>query len=155
MQILLEHDEILEAIEAQVRKQISIAPDQDIEIDLKAGRGDNGFSAILSIKSKSKPNQDQEAKPEPVKAAPKPKAEPVEEPEPVKAEKAVKETKPAAPRKTGIFAKLGPVAEVADTVDADSETGDDEPEDTTEGAVDAPKPTTSIFQFNTPKPAAE
>ena len=49
MQITLNHDEILEALDAYVRTQIAIAPGQQVTIDLKAGRGENGFSATLDI----------------------------------------------------------------------------------------------------------
>ena len=54
MQITLNQDEILEALEAYVRNQIVIAPDHSIEIDLKAGRGENGFTATLDIRSSDK-----------------------------------------------------------------------------------------------------
>lgn len=50
MQIILQEDEILEALEAYVRDQINISANQEIKIDLKAGRGDNGFSATLDIR---------------------------------------------------------------------------------------------------------
>jgi hypothetical protein len=52
MQITLNQDEIEEAIEAFVRNQITISPNQEISIDLRAGRGDNGFSATLEIKTR-------------------------------------------------------------------------------------------------------
>lgn len=57
MQITLNHDEILKALDIYVRSQINIAQDQDIIIDLKAGRGENGYSATLDIvQSKPKTN---------------------------------------------------------------------------------------------------
>lgn len=49
MQIILTQDEILEALEAAVRTQIAIAEGQSVSIELKAGRGENGFSATLDI----------------------------------------------------------------------------------------------------------
>ena len=49
MQIILNEVEIREAIEAKVRAQITIADSQDISIDLKAGRGPEGFTASLEI----------------------------------------------------------------------------------------------------------
>lgn len=49
MQITLNHEEILKALDIYVRSQINIAQDQDIIIDLKAGRGENGYSATLDI----------------------------------------------------------------------------------------------------------
>ena len=50
MQITLNQDEILVAIETYVRSQINIADNQEISIDLKAGRGENGYSATLDIR---------------------------------------------------------------------------------------------------------
>lgn len=49
MQITLNHDEILTALDAYVRTCINIADDKKVIIDMKAGRGDNGFSATLDI----------------------------------------------------------------------------------------------------------
>ncbi len=49
MQITLNQDEILVALENYVRSQINIATGQEVSIDLKAGRGENGFSATLDI----------------------------------------------------------------------------------------------------------
>lgn len=51
MQITLNQEEILEALETYVRGQIAIADNQKIDIDLKAGRGDNGYSATLDIRN--------------------------------------------------------------------------------------------------------
>jgi hypothetical protein len=57
MQIILTQDEIIKALDTYVRSQINIAQDQDIIIDLKAGRGENGYSATLDIvQSKPKTN---------------------------------------------------------------------------------------------------
>lgn len=50
MQITLSQDEIEHAIIGYVRRQITIAEDQKIEVDLKAGRGENGFTATLDIR---------------------------------------------------------------------------------------------------------
>lgn len=50
MQIILDQTEIEQAIDAYVRSQISINDDQEVVIELKAGRGDNGFSATLDIR---------------------------------------------------------------------------------------------------------
>lgn len=49
MQITLNQAEIMSALDAFVRKQITISDDQKIDIDMKAGRGENGYSAELSI----------------------------------------------------------------------------------------------------------
>jgi hypothetical protein len=51
MQVILSQDEILSALELFVRNQIAIKDTQKIIIDLKAGRGENGFSANLDIVS--------------------------------------------------------------------------------------------------------
>jgi hypothetical protein len=51
LQITLNQDEIIEAVVAYVHGQISVAPNQKIEVDLKAGRGENGFTATLDIRS--------------------------------------------------------------------------------------------------------
>lgn len=53
MQITLNEAEIVDAIQDYVRKQINISDGRDIEVDLKAGRGDNGFSATLDIVKRS------------------------------------------------------------------------------------------------------
>lgn len=51
MQIILEEYEIMEALEAFVRERITLASNQTIDINLKAGRGENGFTATLDIKT--------------------------------------------------------------------------------------------------------
>jgi len=50
MQIILNQDEIEQAIDAYVRSQISINDDQEVAVELKAGRGENAFSATLDIR---------------------------------------------------------------------------------------------------------
>lgn len=49
MQITLNQDEIEDAIRGFVLGHITIADDTHIAIDLKAGRGDNGFTATLDL----------------------------------------------------------------------------------------------------------
>lgn len=49
MQITLNQDEILEALKDYAFRVINVAPGNDITIDLKAGRGENGYSATLDI----------------------------------------------------------------------------------------------------------
>lgn len=49
MQITLNQDEIEQAIIAHVKSCINVADGTTIAVDLKAGRGDNGFSATLDI----------------------------------------------------------------------------------------------------------
>lgn len=54
MQITLNQDEIVAAVVAYVHGQINVAANQKIEVDFKAGRGDNGITATLDIR----PNTD-------------------------------------------------------------------------------------------------
>jgi len=49
MQITLQESEILDALEDYVRSKIQISQNQQIIFDLKAGRGENGFTATLVI----------------------------------------------------------------------------------------------------------
>lgn len=49
MQITLNQDEIMEALKDYAFRVINVAPGNDITIDLKAGRGENGYSATLEI----------------------------------------------------------------------------------------------------------
>lgn len=56
MQITLNEEEIKDAIVAYVRQQIAITDTQRIEVDLKAGRGDNGYSATLDIRPAQAPS---------------------------------------------------------------------------------------------------
>jgi len=66
MQITLNQDEILVAIQSYVHTQINISDDQEISVDLKAGRGENGFTATLDIAPTGEPK---EAAPAPKKLA--------------------------------------------------------------------------------------
>lgn len=50
MQITLNQDEIVDAITNYVRGQIAITSNQQIAVDLRAGRGENGFTATLDIR---------------------------------------------------------------------------------------------------------
>lgn len=54
MNITLNQEEIEQAIEGFVRNQISINPNQNISIELRAGRGENGYSATLDIRTSTK-----------------------------------------------------------------------------------------------------
>ena len=49
MQITLNDTEIRNAIEEKVRKQINFSDSQHVDIELRAGRGENGMTATLSI----------------------------------------------------------------------------------------------------------
>lgn len=125
MQITLNQDEILTAIETYVRSQINIADNQEIAIDLKAGRGENGYTATLDIRPASagvkiaKPTVHEVAARNIQSITPSNEAE-TTEPEPEEAE--ADETEPVAP----------------EAVESAEETPDEQPEE---------KPT-SIFNFN-------
>lgn len=49
MIITLNHEEILIALKNYANEIIQLSPNQEISIDLKAGRGENGYSATLDI----------------------------------------------------------------------------------------------------------
>lgn len=55
MQIILEEDEIKAALVAYATSMITIKDDQEISIDMKAGRGENGYSATLNVQPKAAP----------------------------------------------------------------------------------------------------
>jgi outer membrane biosynthesis protein TonB len=124
MQILLNQDEILEALDNYVRGQIAVNDDQTIDIDLKAGRGENGYTATLDIRATKQP--------EPEKPASKP-AQKAAKPEPVdKAE----QSDPAEPKEAA-----KPAAKLFDKKDEPEE----ESADNSSEAVTEDKPRTSIF----------
>lgn len=86
MQIMLNEDEIKEAISDYVHKQVRVAEGSQMVVELKAGRGENGFTATLDITTESTnvaalPTKDEpvevleEAVVEKPKATRKPKAE--------------------------------------------------------------------------------
>ena len=47
--ITIDQEEIETAIQNHVRSKVSIAEGQHVSIEMKAGRGENGFSATISI----------------------------------------------------------------------------------------------------------
>ena len=49
IQITLNQDEIFAALDAYVREQISVKDGMEVAIDMKAGRGENGYSATIDI----------------------------------------------------------------------------------------------------------
>lgn len=61
MQITLDQDEIFEALTAYVQDQVTIKPNQTIEIDLKNGRGENGATATINISAASKPKPEKDS----------------------------------------------------------------------------------------------
>lgn len=87
MQITLNSEEISEAVESYVRSQINIADGQEIDIDFKAGRGDNGMTATLDIRP-ARPNKKKFTRTT-AKPAPAPAPEPEEEAASAPAEEAV------------------------------------------------------------------
>ena len=56
MQITLNQDEIHDALKDYVRHRISIKDNQNIEIDLKNGRGENKTTATIDITSPATKN---------------------------------------------------------------------------------------------------
>jgi hypothetical protein len=56
MQITLNQDEIHDALKDYVRHRISIKANQNIEIDLKNGRGENKTTATIDITSPNAKN---------------------------------------------------------------------------------------------------
>lgn len=154
MQITLNQEEIVDAIEDYVRSQITIADNQKIDIDFKAGRGDNGVSATLDIR----PATTTKKKDKPTRSASKTEKEPEEAPvekAPAKKESSAK-TKKEEPENSA--------EEVEDTSQEKDETGPEpaeggEPSDqqAEEEPKEAPAPKPgSIFTFaNKSQPAAE
>lgn len=122
MQIMLNQDEIEDAIRNHVLSQLAIREDQEISIDLRAGRGENGFTATLDVR----PRLEQTNKPKPAPAGnrtpvqiretqPAHDAEPEDGPKQEEAPRAREAQKPAAPRtqKKGIFATVPKTASEA------------------------------------------
>jgi len=174
MQIILEQNEIEAALIAYATSMISLREDQDISIDMKAGRGENGYSATLDIRQKvvvatsTKSTTRAKVLPE----APKPE---------MGSSTSRTEAAPAASVKTGLFNKPAfvteapkeePVAEAQalteepvagistgeDRGEAPEASPADEPVEVVgeatqvEAEAPAPQPTKSIFNFQ--KPAA-
>lgn len=83
MQITLNQEEIELALDNFVRSRIQVSDGQDIVFDLKAGRGDNGFTATLDIV----PSATTKSKPVALRSKPRAVETPkVEEPEAPEAE---------------------------------------------------------------------
>lgn len=157
MQITLNEAEILTALENYVRKQITISEGQTIAIDLKAGRGENGFSATLDIIDGSMeaalPTPKPKPKGEDLLAAAKAKATPKVEPKPEPKAEKVKEPEPAPTKDIDpLVAELeaaGPVEEEQEESNVTSidpkgnEIEEEAPEE--EAPTEKPK---SIFNFD-------
>jgi hypothetical protein len=128
LQITLNQDEIEEAIEAFVRTQITISPSQEISIDLRAGRGDNGFSATLEIKSRK------------AKAPVMRSLEPAPEPAPVKPTAYIN----TQTNEIEVEEAPAPAADISETVQEHVEESTDAPE-----TEETPEPARkgSIFNF--------
>lgn len=132
MQIILSQEEIEQSIDAFVRSQINIADDQTVSIDLKAGRGETGFTSTLDIRA-----AEPEAPAKPAKKATRAASKP---------------TEPVTPAEP----EAEPVAEVAEpeadpVADAIPDTPEESPaaaeaEAEAAGASAEPKKS-SIFQF--------
>lgn len=175
MQITLNQDEIIDAVVAYVHGQISVAPNQKIEVDLKAGRGENGFTATLDIRSmavglstvvKSDGYQLNASKVSDVVAnvssAPEPAAEPV------KAAAKKEEAAPKTTKASGLFGGIKPAEPLA-PIQSSEPVGvledvvlpQQDPENTATfsselddasvieetPAEEAPRPTSGIFKF--------
>lgn len=152
MQITLNQDEIEDAIKAHVLSQININPDQTITVDMKATRGDQGFSAILDIRHTGSGQADAPVKAAPTKVTPVPAedfvetvTQPVNKPEPVVEEPApepevVEEPQPQPSPFKGFESDEEEPDEVIDDDDDGSDEVEEEPQPTA-----AKKP--SIFNF--------
>lgn len=94
MKITIDQDEIEEAVEAFIRRQIAINDDQTITIEFTAGRGANGLSAALDISSRPRPASVSTGMPNPVTKAQKPfvSKTTAEEEEPEQEETTVRKT---------------------------------------------------------------
>lgn len=123
MQITLNEDEIKEAIEAAVRKQITIAANQNIEVKLTAGRGENGHTATLEISAARLVHNDEVTQRQTIAERPamvlqqnNPAAELINVAATIKPELAANEA-PAAFKPPSKFRALKPVTQVADVTD--------------------------------------
>lgn len=160
MQIILTQDEIFQALENYVYSQINVAEGQSIDIDMKAGRGDNGFTATLDIRAttaapKPKPvvatttsePSEEENTSTPVVVEEEVKAEIVEKAKP--APKPVSKPKPVA--RANPFAELTPVEEeTEEEAEVIEEVIEEEKAEETTPAEETPAPK-SIFNFGAAK----
>jgi len=113
MQITLNQEEINAAVENYARAQINIAPNQSLDIDFVAGRGANGLSATLDIRTNKG-----------IAAAPKVTREAVNTPTAVetKAPEAVAEKPEDKPADTKSLFKSKATADTDTKVDEPTET---------------------------------
>ncbi|MCA8869074.1 MAG: hypothetical protein KDA67_10520 [Rhodobacteraceae bacterium] len=132
MQITLNQDEILTAIENYVRSQINIADNQRSEIDLKAGRGEYGFTATLDIVPADMIRETAPEAATPSKGSPELVPTGAAKPEPIKAGQVKEELAKASKSSSQIFGKK------ADTVIMDEASEASESDETE--TPEAPEP---------------
>lgn len=148
MQITLNQAEIEDAIRSFVLGHISVTEGTDIAIDLKAGRGENGFTASLELNRSTYAGSNQEdSLPERDPAAEVPipdktKSKKTKAPEP----EAVEETSEEAPEEQAAAPAEEDPMTSADCIP-------DAPEEEEKAEESPRKP--SIFQFNAAKQPAE
>lgn len=158
MQITLNQDEIESALRAHITSQVNIREDQELALELKAGRGENGFSAILDIRTPtSEPAAEPAAKEPAVKKPRKTKAKKAAEPAAEKPEVANQneEDAPTENQKAPAPSAKNPFAggdedalEGEAAPEAESEDEDEEKQETEESA--APARAGGIFSFQKP-----
>lgn len=78
MQITITEDEIKLAIRNHILSQISVNEGRRIKVDLRATRGEAGYTAIIDILDPDAPGSRSDLAPAPGALAPAPKVEPVE-----------------------------------------------------------------------------
>lgn len=130
MKIIITQVEIEEAIKAHVLRQITVQPNQNISINFKNTRGDDGATAEIDISQKvDKPSGVVKRSTEAPKAAPVAPKEEVEQPVTETAEASVEppvveETQVEEPTQEAITEQGDPInAITTDPVETDSEVG--------------------------------
>lgn len=149
LQALLDHNDFMEALDAHVRKTFPVPEGTTPQIDITAGRGDKGYSAVVtyasatdtqpapsaataslaqSLKEQGNSTNRTSATPLDLTASKAPVSEPVTEDVPARKEPAAEpalaamsgEVIPAEPKADSVFTKPEVVTE-AETVDAEAE----------------------------------
>ena len=121
MKIYLDENEIITALQTFAESQINIAPNHKIDVEMKAGRGDNGYSATLTIvpnlgAKPAKVTRSVAPEPEAVEEVATPEPEVVDEDPPTKVSKLKlgkkvvtepeEEEAPVAPASKSVFSKI-------------------------------------------------